>query len=330
MAGFGNAVGPGGGVGTGITTANPSRYVDITDVLYEIVPLKKPLFHLSGDGPRPKDRFHQWMRRTYTTRARNADAVGAVFNFVDANKLPTLDQFNYVQIFTKYIRVSDMEQATQHYAIPDLLDDQVKTELGILGTEIEAAIWRESLDSISLGNMTVPRMQGVMMGIFCGGTTFTNMLGVVFTETILNNELARLFDIGAEPQDAWLGARLQNVVSGFTGGTNQTRFIEADRTTAIFSILEYQSALQQVHFHISRDVYSGTSSTSATLDNVASQSGNSLVLLDMSMIRKCWLEPVLVERAPRTALSMDVVAHCMLTMEWGHPHAHAWLANFSA
>lgn len=319
---------PTGGVGVGFT--NPDRMVDITNVLYEIVPLKKPLWHLTMDGPRPKDRHHQWQRRTYTVRGRNAGAVGEVWAFEDANKLPVLDQFNYVQIFRKYIRVSDMEQATMHYAIENLLDDQVKTELGVLGTEVEHAMWRESLDSIALGNMTSPRMQGVLMGIFCGGTTFTGLSGLALTETILNATLARLFDLGSEPQDAWVSARLQNAVSLFNAQNTNTRFIEADRTTAVFSILEYQSALQQLHFHISRDVYSGNFSTSATLLKDQSESGCSLVLLDHSMIRKCNLEPLVIERAPRTALSSDMVAHMMMTLEWGHPHAHYWIANISA
>lgn len=315
----------------GADFTNPSRYLDITDVLYEIVPLKKPAFHLTQDGPRPKDRLHQWMTRTYATRQRNAAPIGMSFSdaYVE-NKDPTLDQFNYVQIFTKAIRVSDMKQATMHYAIDDPLNDQVKTELGILGTDIEHALWRESLDSVALGNMTTPRMQGIMMGIFCGGTTFTGLSALQLTETILNATLARLFDLGSEPQDAWVSARLQNVISTFNGNSTQTRFIEADRTTAIFSILDYQSALQSLQFHISRDIYAGNSSVSATLPKAQSESGCSLVLTDMSMWRKCWLQPVLVERVPRTALSNDVIAHAMLTQEWGHPHAHYWIANISA
>ena len=317
-----------GGVGTGMGPLDPSRYVDITDVLYEIVPLKKPLFHLTMDGPKPKDRFHQWMTRTYSVRAPTARAVGETFGFTNENKLPSLDQFNYVEILAKFIRVSDLEAATMHYAIPDKVDDQVKTELGILGTDIEHTLWRESLDSIALGNMTTPRMQGIMMAIFCAGTTWTNLNGAL-SEANLNGWLVRMFDIGSEPQDCWVSARLQNFISTYNGQSTNTRFIEADRTTAIFSVLDYQSALQPLHFHITRDVYSGNVSPSATLPQDATRSGCSAVFLDHSMIRKCWLEPVLVERATRTALSTDLVAHTMLTLEWGHPHAHAWIANIS-
>lgn len=315
-------------IGGGFT--NPSRWVDIQDALYEIVPLKKPLFHMVGDGEPPKDRFHQWMRRTYTVRGRNAAAIGDVFTFSDQNKLPTLDQFNYVQIFTKYIRVTDMEQATKHYAIDNLFNDQVETELGILGTEIETAMWRESLDSIALGNMTTPRMQGILMAILCGVSTYTDLNSGVFTETVLNATLARLWqDFGSEPQDGWIGARAQNVVSTFNGGNTQTRFIEADRTTAIFSIVEYQSAFQPIHFHLSRDIPSGNSSVGGATLPALSSVGCSLVLLDHSMIQKHWLEQLMMERAPRTALSQDAVAHCMLTESWGHPHAHYWIANMS-
>ena len=319
-----------GGVGTGMGPLDPSRYVDITDVLYEIVPLKKPLFHLTMDGPRPKDRFHQWMTRSYVTRAPKARFVGETFAFTDENKLPALDQFNYVEILAKFIRVSDLEAATMHYAIPDKLDDQMKTELGILGTDIEHTLWRESLDSIALGNMTQPRMQGLMMAVFCYGTTWTNLNALQLTETILNGWLVRMFDIGAEPQDAWVSARLQNVISTFTGQTTNTRFIEADRTTAIFSILDYQSAIQPLHFHISRDMYAGNSSPLALSPKSQSESGCSMFFSDLSMIRKCWLQPVLVERVPRTALSNDVVASTMFTLEWGHPAAHGWIANISA
>lgn len=320
-----------GGVGTGF--ANPSRYVDITDILYEIVPLKKPLFHMIGDTPEgPKDRFHQWMRRTYTVRGRNAQPIGATFVFDVDNKLPVLDQFNYVQIFAKFIRVADLEQATKHYAIDNMIDDQVKTELGILGTEIETALWRESLTSIAIGNMTSPTMQGILMAVYSGVSTYTEFANTQFTEAQLNNTVGRLWsDFGSEPQDAWTNARVMNVVATFNGQSTNTRFIEADRTTAIFSILEVQTSFQPVHFHLTRDLYNGTSTTTAgSPDDVKSQNGCSVAFLDHSMMRKCWLEPVLVERAPRTALSQDVVAHCMLTLEWGHPHAHYWIANISA
>jgi len=318
-----------GVVGAGFT--NPMRWVDISEVFYEIVPLKKPLFHMIGDGDPPRDRWIQWARRTYTVRGQNRTPIGGTFDFTEnENKLPVLDQFNYIQIFHKSIRVSDVEQYTKHYAIDDMMSDQDDTELGIMGTEIEHALWRESLVSTGLGNMTTPSMQGVLMAIFCGVSTYTNVAGIGFSESMLNSTLARLFsDFGSEPQDGWLNARLQNLFSTFTGQATQTRFIEADRTTAIFSIVEYQSAFQPVHLHLSRDVFQGTASTDATTPASGTNLGTSFVLLDHTMLKKRWMEPVVMEPAPRTALSHDAIAHCILTLEWGHPHAHYWIANLS-
>lgn len=317
-----------GGVGAGFT--NPMRWVDISNVFYEIVPLKKPLFHMIADGPPPEDRYFQWARRTYTTSGQNRTPIGGTFVFDVENKLPVLDQFNYIQIFSKMIRVSDVEQYTKHYAIDDMSGDQEDTELAIMGTEIEHALWRESLQSVALGNMTTPSMQGVLMAIFCGVSTYTNVAGIGFSESMLNATLARLWsDFGSEPQDGWLNARLQNLFSTFTGQGTQTRFIEADRTTAIFSIIEYQSAFQPVHLHLARDVFQGTASTGATTPSSGTNLGCSFVMLDHTMLKKRWMEQVVLEPAPRTALSHDAVAHCILSLEWGHPNAHYWIANLS-
>lgn len=326
---------PSGGVGTGY--GNTSRITDVTAFIYQIVPEDKPFFHMTGED-KAYDPVHQWQQRTFTTRSYNALPRGFAFQFTTQNRLPSRN-FNYTQIFGEEIRVSDTEKNTSHYAIDDLFSDQMQLALAVMGTNMEHGLLRGSLASGD-GTAAVPQMQGIMMAVFSAASTYTTLLGGQLTEDMFNSAVQTLWEFGSEPRDVLVNGRLKRAISAFTASSttvastvNQVRYIAADEQRVVRTISEYQTDFWPAYIHLSRDVYGGSAVGTVTATspvNILSQTLSSALFIDTTMIKKAWLQPVLAERTARVAHSTDGVLSAELTLDWGHPNAHAWLSFISA
>lgn len=315
---------PGAGVGSGY--GNLSRVTDVTRFIYQITPEDKPFFMMSGED-KALDRVHQWQRREFTTRSFNAQNVGFVFTFTTQNRLPTRET-NVTQIFGEEIRVSDSEKNSGHYAIEDLFADQMQLAMTVLGTNVEHTLIRGSQLS---GDATTnaPLMQGIIWALATAQTTFTNMTGAGITETIFNDLVQLLWQFGSEPRDVLVGGRLKRAISGFTA--SNTRFIPADSGSVYRTISEYHTDFFPVAVHLSRDMFSNPFSLATNLPTgLAMSYGASALFVDTSMLKKAWLQPVLAERTARIAHSTDGIISAELTLDWGHPNAHLFAANFSS
>jgi hypothetical protein len=319
--------GPTSGVGTGY--GNLSRVTDVTRFIYQIVPEDKPFFMMSGED-KALDRVHQWQKRTFTTRSYNAQNVGFQFTFPTQNRLPDRET-NITQIFGEEIRVSDSEKNSAHYAIEDLFADQMQLAMTVLGTNIEHTLIRGSMTSGGTNQTDpgVPLLQGIIWALATAQTTFTNMVSVGMTETIFNDFVQLLWQFGSEPKDALVGGRLKRTISGFTA-TN-TRFIPADTGSVYRTISEYHTDFFPVAIHLSRDMFSNLGTGPTNLPTGSSMAnGSSMLLIDTTMLKKAWLQPVLAERTARIAHSTDGIISAELTLDWGHPNAHLFACNFSA
>ena len=321
--------GPTSGVGTGY--GNTSRVTDVTRFIYQITPEDKPFFMMTGED-KALDRVHQWQRRTFTTRTANAQNVGFVFTFPTQNRLPTRET-NVTQILAEEIRVSDSEKNSAHYAIEDLYADQIQIAMTVLGTNIEHTLIRGSMASgtTQSSQSDAPYMQGIIWALATAQTTFTNMAGALagLTETIFNDFVQLCWSFGSEPRDALVGGRLKRTISGYTAVN--TRFIPADEGTVYRTISEYHTDFFPVAIHLSRDMFSNAPTDPTNLPTGSSMAnGSSLLLIDTTMLKKAWLQPVLAERTARIAHSTDGIISAELTLDWGHPNAHLFACNFSA
>jgi hypothetical protein len=314
---------PTSGVGTGY--GNLSRVTDVTRFIYQITPEDKPFFMMSGED-KALDRVHQWQKRNFTTRSFNAQNVGFTFSFPTQNRLPTRET-NMTQIFGEEIRVSDSEKNSAHYAIEDLFADQMQLAMTVLGTNIEHTLIRGSQASGD-ATTTAPLLQGLIWALATAQTTFTNMTATGLTETIFNDFVQLLWQFGSEPKDALVGGAMKRTISGFTA-TN-TRFIPADTGSVYRTISEYHTDFFPVAIHLSRDMFSGLTATTGTATGASWAQGCSLLLIDTTMLKKAWLQPVLAERTARIAHSTDGIISAELTLDWGHPNAHLFACNFSA
>lgn len=318
MAGF-----PLSGVGTGFD--NVGRIIDVTDYIYQIKPEDKPFFHMIGEDV-AKDPVHRWQKRTFSTYNHNAKGRGFTFTFPDQNIYPTFEH-NLTQILAKEVRVSDTEKNTSHFAIDRLFSDQMQLALSILGTDHEVALL---LGSQLSGDATggAPQMRGLHWSMVAGITTWTNVAGAApgLSEDIYNGFMQLLWEFGSEPRDVLVGGRLKRVISGFTA--SNTRYIPADQNRLVKTISDYESDFFPTMIHLSRVVHQGNATTSPSTGGMGD--GNSIVFLDTTMLKKAWLQPVLAEITARIAHSTDGVLSSELTLDYGHPNAHLWVANVTA
>src|SRR5262245_51955925 len=318
MAGF-----PSAGVGTGFD--NIGRIIDVTDYIYQIKPEDKPFFHMIGEDT-AKDPVHRWQKRTFSTYNHNAKGRGFTFTFPTQNIYPTFEH-NLTQILAMEVRVSDTEKNTSHFAIDRLFSDQMQLALSILGTDHEVALL---LGSQLSGDATAgaPQMRGLHWSMQAAITTWTNVAGASpgLSEDIYNTFMQLLWEFGSEPRDVLVGGRLKRVISGFTA--SNTRYIPADQNRLVKTISDYESDFFPTMVHLSRVVHQGNANT--TTGTAGMGNGNSIVFIDTTMLKKAWLQPVLAEITARIAHSTDGVLSSELTIDYGHPNAHLWVANVTA
>lgn len=310
-------------VGTGY--GNTSRITDVTDYIYQIKPEDKPFFHMCGEDT-AKDPVHQWQKRTFTTYNHNAQNRGFKYTFPTANIYPTRE-FNFTQILGKEIRVSDTEKNSSHFAIDRLFSDQMQLALSIIGTDAEVALLLGTMASGDATNLA-PQMRGLLWALQTSGTTYTNMGGGIgLTEDLFNTFVQTLWEFGSEPRDVLVGGRLKRMISGFTASS--TRYIAADASRLVRTVSDYESDFFPTMIHLSRVVHSGAVSV-LTNETGGIASGCALVFVDTTMLKKAWLQPLLAEVTARVAHSTDGVLSMELTLDYGHPHAHMWVANITA
>ena len=309
---------PGGNppLGAGTHYLDSSTIVtDVTDMIYEITPIDTPLFQLSGDGPADVAApYHQWQSRSLVTYTANAQVEGFAYTFTSALRLPSR-QANVLQILNKDIRVSNTNQAIQHYGIADLVADQATLQLKEMKTDCELALVRGTL--VTGATNAARSMQGIIPMIGSAGTLFTNATAGTYSETHFNGMLENGWTLGAELRDALCDGRMKRVISSFTG--NATKFIGADQQRVVNTVSVIESDFGPVNVHLSRVM--PTVNSGATL-------GRSVLFVDKSHLKKAWLRQPQIRKTADIADSTDMIAVMELSLEWGNPYAHACQYNF--
>jgi hypothetical protein len=300
--------------GQGTQYGDTSVVTDVTDWIFQLTPEDKPFFYLCDDKPASVEATqHQWQRRELTVRQPNAQFEGFSYTFTSPSRLPVRES-NWLQIAAKDIRLSNTNQAIGHYAIPNFRADQVETQLAELGTDLENALLRATLNTGATG--TARMMLGIIPMIQSLGTLYTNVTAATFTEGRFNSILEDGWSTGASLKDALVDGRMKRAISQFTG--NASRIINADAQRLVNAIDVYDSEYGPINVHLSRDMPTFSSGTSL---------GRSLLLVDKTMLAKAWLRTVGVSRTAQIADSEDYIAVCELTLEFGHRNGHALVAN---
>lgn len=284
---------------------------DVTDVIYQITPEDKPMFVMTGDTT-ISNPYHQWQVRALTTRQPNAEPEGFTYTFTAGMTTP-VRQGNNAQIFAKEIRVSETEQAVQHYAISDMYADQMEIRLAEVGTDIEHALIQGTQVT---GNASLARsFDGFIRAIETTGLSghATQPTAISMSETHFNDFIQACWDQGGEPRDVLTGGYMKRKISGFNA-VNGTRYIPHDQGKVVNTISYYESDFFPVEIHLSRDV--------PRIGSPSGWSGYDLLLVDRTQVRKGWLRRMVSRRTPEIADSADGVIKGELTLEYGNAAAH--------
>lgn len=286
---------------------------DVTDIIYELVPLDTPVYMSIGDN-KATGIEHTWQRRALTTRQHNALAEGYTYTF-GTNRLPSRLR-NINQILGKNIRVSESNQAVMHYAIADVYGDQAELKMKELKTDAEHAILVGTLAS---GFTDVARqMNGLITVISASNsTTYTDASGATFTESHLNDFIQRAWDCGGAPKDAFMGGRMKRKISSFTAGSTNYRYLSADEQRVINTISIYESDFFPVTTHLSRDIPNAAGGANFP----------GILLLDVEICKKSWLRRVKHEMTAKVASSKDGILEMEFTVEWGEIYGHYYATN---
>jgi hypothetical protein len=302
---------PEAGIGTiYLNTSTPVE--DVTDIIYQITPEDTPFFNMTGDTG-VRDIFHQWQVRSLTTRQVNAAPEGFSWTFTSPQRLPTR-LGNHTQIFEKDARVSNTQQAVEHYAVGDMFADQMQQAMIEFKTDMEHALLQGTLAS---GNTNAARyMQGMINHVVSGVTTYSNFSSSAsLSETSFNDMIELSWNEGGEPRDVFVHGPAKREISTFTAG--HTKFIPSDQQRTVNTQSMYESDFFTVQIHLSRDIpKEGTP---------AGYSGHGVLFVDRSMARKAWLRQPVAERAPKTADSHDGIITGEVTLEVGNRSAHTYI-----
>lgn len=308
---------PAGNAGTHY--GDTSVVLDVSPVIFQETPEDTPFFELCGNASADVSGvYHNWQLRDLVTRQDNASVEGFTYAFT-APRLTTRIG-NVLQIPSKDIRISNTNQAIQHYGIPNMRADQVETQLAELKTDIELALLRGSANTGASG--VARRMLGIIPMIttnVTAGGGYTNGTAATFSESIFNGMLEVGWTRGAALRDVLVDGRMKRVISNFTG--NSTRIVNADAGRLVSAIDQIDTEFGPVSLHLCRDMQTINTGTSM---------GRQCLAIDKTHLNKAWLRPITVQKAAAIADSEDYIAVTELTLEYGHPCAHSLYNNFAS
>lgn len=308
---------PTGNVGTHY--GDTSVVLDVSQYIFQETPEDTPFFELCENKMAEVTAvYHNWQIRDLVTRQDNASVEGFTYAYT-GQRLPTRIG-NVLQIPSADIRVSNTNQAINHYGIPNLRADQVETKLTELKTDIELALLRGTANTGASG--VARRMLGIIPMIttnVTAGGGYTNGTAATFGESIFNGMLEVGWTRGAALRDVLVDGRMKRVISNFTG--NATRVINADAGRLVQAIDQIDTEFGPVSLHLCRDLQVINTGTSAARQVLA---------VDKTHLAKAWLRPITVQKAAAIADSEDYIAVTELTLEYGHPCAHSLYNNFSS
>jgi hypothetical protein len=294
---------------TGWHYGDTSIAEDVSEVVYQISPEDTPAYNMSGDS-KSNAVVHEYQIRSLTLRQRNAAPEGFTFAFTTHQRLPTR-RSNVCQIFQKDFSVTRTQQAIAHYAIPDMFADQGKIAFTEMKTDMEHTILQGTLASGATDE--VRYMEGFIAGI-SNATTVTNFAAALtLSEALFNDAIQRSWEMGGAPKDVLVHGKAKRHISGYVGGGS--KYFASDEQRVVNTISMYESDFFDVRIHLSRDV--------PVQAVVSGYSGSSILFIDRTMFDKAWITKPTVEKAPKTADSLDGVTYGEFTLELGQAAAHA-------
>jgi len=217
---------------------------DLTDVIYNISPTETPLLNTLARA-KATAVYHEWQTDSLAA-ATTANAAVEGADASSATLAPTTRLGNYTQIVQKTIQVSGTLETVNKAGRKSEKAYQLAKASSELKRDIEKILCANQ--GRSAGSSSTARTLGAMLSWIktnvdkasdganpttIGVSTRTDGTARTFTETLLKNVIADVYDAGGSPKILMVGTAGKQKVSSFAGIAAQRYMAPSDAPTTI-------------------------------------------------------------------------------------------------
>ena len=298
--------------------------VDLIDVIYDISPTETPIMSTLA-RTKATAVFHEWQTDSLAAAtAANAAVEGA--DGVSATISPTTRLGNYTQIVQKVVQTSGTLEAVNKAGRRSERAYQLARASSELKRDMETIITANQ--GRDAGSSSSARKLGAILSWLktntSKGTSGTDptTIGVstrsdgatrTFTEQLLKDEVAAVFDSGGNPTMLVVGSGLKQKVSSFAGIAAQRYMAPGDQPTTIIG---------------AADVYMSNFGTLSVVPDRFMRTRDAL-LLDPEYAALSYLRPFQTNDLAKTGDSEKTQLLAEFTLEMRNEAAHAIVADLN-
>jgi hypothetical protein len=295
---------------------------DLSDVIYNISPTETPLLNTLA-RTKATAVYHEWQTDSLAaSTTANAAVEGA--DATSATLAPTTRLGNYTQIVQKTIQVSGTLETVNKAGRKSEKAYQLARASSELKRDIETILCANQ--GRSAGSSSTARTMGSMLSWLktnvdkasngadpttIGVSTRSDGTARTFTETLLKNVIAEVYDSGGAPKILMVGTSGKQKVSSFAGIAAQRYMAPADAPTTIIG---------------AADVYLSDFGSVSVVPNRFMRSRDAFVL-DPEYAAVAYLRPFATNELARAGDSDKTQILAELTLEMRNEAAHGLVAD---
>ena len=295
---------------------------DLSDVIYNISPTETPLLNTLA-RTKATAVYHEWQTDSLAaSTTANAAVEGA--DATSATLAPTTRLGNYTQIVQKTIQVSGTLETVNKAGRKSEKAYQLARASSELKRDIETILCANQ--GRSAGSSSTARTMGSMLSWLTtnvdkasnganpttiGVSTRSDGTARTFTETLLKNVIAEVYDSGGAPKILMVGTSGKQKVSSFAGIAAQRYMAPSDAPTTIIG---------------AADVYLSDFGSVSVVPNRFMRSRDAFVL-DPEYAAVAYLRPFATNELARAGDSDKTQILAELTLEMRNEAAHGLVAD---
>lgn len=296
---------------------------DLADVIYDISPTDTP-FQSSVARTKATAVYHEWQTDSLAAATTNNAAVEGA-DASDATLSPTVRLGNYTQILQKTIKVSGTLDAVNKAGRKSEKAYQLAKASAEIKRDLETILLANQGQSAGSSNSTARKMGSLLSWLktntqvvtaannptTIGVSTRTDGTQRTFTEQLLKDAVADVFESGGNPKVLMVGPAGKQKVSSFAGIAEQRFMAPSNKPTTIIG---------------AADVYMSDFGTMSVVPNRFMRSRDALVL-DPEYAAVAYLRPFQTNELAKAGDSDKTQLLVECTLEVKNEAAHALIAD---
>lgn len=296
---------------------------DLADVIYSISPTETP-FQSSVARTKATAVYHEWQTDSLAAATTNNAAVEGA-DASDATLSPTVRLGNYTQILQKTIKVSGTLDAVNKAGRKSEKAYQLAKASAEIKRDLEVILLANQGQSAGSSNSTARKMGSLLSWLktntqvvtaannptTIGVSTRTDGTQRTFTEQLLKDAVADVYESGGNPKVLMVGPAGKQKVSSFAGIAEQRFMAPSNKPTTIIG---------------AADVYMSDFGTMSVVPNRFMRSRDALVL-DPEYACVAYLRPFQTNELAKAGDSDKTQLLVECTLEVKNEAAHALIAD---